>query len=70
MNELAPPYLCELFRKRDTIQVRNTRNRHSLHIPLCKTKLQTANFSFIEQLVYGITDRRRIKAAILKSFQN
>ena len=37
MNEVAPPYLCALFNKRAQLYDCVTRNKESLHIPLCNT---------------------------------
>ncbi len=37
MNGLAPPYLSELFIKRNEIHDLNTRNKKALHIPQYKT---------------------------------
>ena len=38
MKGLAPTYLCESLRRRESIHYHNTRNRESLDIPPSKTK--------------------------------
>ena len=68
MNELAPPYLCELFRKRNTIHSRDTRNKESLHIPLCKTKSGQRRFHYRAVSIWNDMDSD-LKKLPLRTFK-
>ena len=46
MNGLAPPYLSNIFCKRNTIHNFDTRKSGSLQIPLCKTKTGQRSFRY------------------------
>ena len=55
MNGLALSYLCDLFNKRAQLHDRDTRNKESLHIPLCNTASgQRREVSHLELLDSGI----------------
>ena len=46
MNGLAPPCLCVLFSKRAQLHDIVTRNKESLHIPLCNIASGQRTFRF------------------------
>lgn len=68
MNGLAPPYLCELFCKRNAIHDRNTRNRELLHIPLCKTKSGQRSFRYRAVNIWNNLDNE-LKQLTLRAFK-
>ena len=50
MNNLAPPYLSQLFTERSQTNSFLTRNRNSLQLPKCRTALAQQSFVFRELL--------------------
>ena len=53
LNGLAPPYLCQKFKTRSEVHNRNTRNRHRLHIPLCRMAAGQRAFTFRGQRLWN-----------------
>ena len=43
---LAPPYSCSKFKTRDQVHDRNTKNKKSLEIPLCKSAAGQRSFYY------------------------
>ena len=81
MNGLAPPYFCALFNKRAQLHDCVTRNKESLHIPLCNTLSGQRSFRFravklwnnldneLKQLPFG-TFKKKIKTNMIDHYFN
>ena len=81
MNGLAPSYLCALFNKRAQLHDCVTRNKESLHIPLCNTVSGQRSFRFraaklwnnldneLKQLPFG-SFKKKIKTNMIDHYFN
>ena len=56
INNLAPPYLCDKFKKRSDVHQRSTRKHNFLQIPLFKTTPGQRTFHYRGVLLWNNLD--------------
>jgi hypothetical protein len=66
VNNLAPDYLCNKFRKRSSIHKRQTRKQDSLQIPLFKPPAAQRSFAYRAVHIWNNLDKNLKDSASLK----
>ena len=70
IHNLAPPYLCNKFRKRSNLHECYTRNRELLQIPMYNTTTGLRTFNYRGAKLWNELDNNTKLMPSLKSFKN